>query len=309
MKILFIIDPIEKLKKETDSSLLMMNECIERKHDVYYCTLSDIELYNGEIISTLTNYLTFELCTINLNTLDTIVLRSNPPLNFTALDYLDTLSDTVFISNSINGLRSCYNKVFVATFNKSKITPNTYISNSITNLTKFIENSNTEKVILKPLDGYGGKGVVCINKKDTNNIKPILELYLEFSENIIAQEFIEGAEKGDVRVILVNGEPLGAMRRVPALNDIRSNVSAGGTVEGYKLTEKELHICKIISEELKKKGLHFVGIDIIGDKLVEINVISPGGIPYINNTSNINIEKNYIDFLESEVLKIKNHSN
>ena len=121
---------------------------------------------------------------------------------------------------------------------------------------------------------------------------------------MILQEYVEGAEKGDVRVLMLNGKPIGALRRKPAKGDIRSNISAGGSVEQYKLTKKDRILCDIIGKKLVKDGIYFAGLDIISGKLIEINVLSPGTIADINKLNNVKLQVEIIDYLEDVVAEI-----
>lgn len=160
-------------------------------------------------------------------------------------------------------------------------------------------------MILKPLDGYGGRGVIVIEKSAMHNIKSLLEFYINKSRGesnyVILQDYIEGAEKGDVRVLMLNGKPIGAIRRVPAKGDVRSNISAGGHVEKYKLTKTDKILCDKIGEKLVQDGIYFAGLDIINGKLIEINVLSPGTITDINRLNNIKLQSKVIDYLETVV--------
>ena len=160
-------------------------------------------------------------------------------------------------------------------------------------------------MILKPLNGYGGSGVILIEKSAMGNINSLLDFYISKSDGssdyVILQEYIEGAEKGDVRILLLNGLPIGAMKRIPGEKDHRSNVTAGGRVEKHRLTPAEKLLCKKIGPKLVKDGLYFVGIDVINGKLVEVNVMSPGGITYINKVAKVKLQEKVIDALEEEV--------
>jgi len=147
-----------------------------------------------------------------------------------------------------------------------------------------------------------------IEKTAMNNINSLLDFYITSgsgsSNYVILQDYIEGADQGDVRILMLNGEAIGAMKRVPGNDDHRSNVSAGGSVQKHTMTKAEKALCKQIGPKLVKDGLYFVGIDVIGGKLVEVNVMSPGGITYINKVykTKIKVEEKVIDFLESKVL-------
>jgi glutathione synthase len=170
-------------------------------------------------------------------------------------------------------------------------------------------------MILKPLNGFGGSGVILIEKSAMNNINSLLDFYINAGDGesnyVILQDYIEGADKGDVRILLLNGEPVGAMKRVPGRDDHRSNVSAGGSVQKHTLSKEEKALCRQIGPKLVKDGLYFVGIDVIGGKLVEVNVMSPGGITYINKVykNKRKVEEKVIDFLESKVVDKLNKFN
>lgn len=242
---------------------------------------------------------------------DAIFFRANPPLDPIMLNFLDSVKDDVFIVNSLQGMREANNKLYTAAFSDahSNIIPATHVSKNKEYLIQQIKESNSDKMIIKPLNGFGGSGVILIEKSAMGNINSLLDFYINTSGNegsnyVILQDYIEGAEQGDVRILILNGEPVGAMKRVPGSDDHRSNVSAGGTVQKHTLTKVEKALCKQIGPKLVNDGLYFVGIDVIGGKLVEVNVMSPGGITYINKVfkSKIKIEEKVIDFLESKVM-------
>jgi glutathione synthase len=160
-------------------------------------------------------------------------------------------------------------------------------------------------MILKPLNGYGGSGVILIEKSAMKSINSLLDFYIDnkdgTSNYVILQDYIPGAELGDVRILMLNGQPIGAMKRVPGEEDHRSNVSAGGTVQKHSLSKQEKELCRRIGPKLVKDGLYFVGIDVIGGMLVEVNVMSPGGITYINKVYKAKIQEKIIDFVEDKV--------
>ena len=205
---------------------------------------------------------------------DCIFMRANPPMDPLMLNFLDSVKDDVFILNSIEGLREANNKLYTAAFGNihEDIIPNTHVSKNKEYLIRQIEDSKADKMILKPLNGYGGSGVILIEKSAMKNINSLLDFYLTNSDGsfnyVILQEYVEGAEKGYIRILLLNGEPIGAVRRVPDAKDHRSNLSAGGTYQKHSLTKHELNICKKIGPKLVKDGLFFVGIDVINGKLI-----------------------------------------
>ena len=159
-------------------------------------------------------------------------------------------------------------------------------------------------MILKPLDGFGGSGVIVLEKGAQKNINSLLDFYISGksdSNYVILQEYIDGADNGDVRVLMLNGEAIGAYKRVPAADEVRANIKAGGNAVKHTLTKVEKNICKKIGPKLVADGLYFVGIDIIAGKLIEINVCSPGGITRINRFNKARLQKQVIDFIETVV--------
>ncbi len=318
--------PWEDIDPENDTSLALIKECVRRDHGVATCTPSNL---------TIRDSVTNAFCTVvgrmdkvpnslkafyskaklreemlPLAGFDAIFFRANPPLDPIMLNFLDSVKDDVFIVNSLQGMREANNKLYTAAFGDahSNIIPNTHVSKNKDYLVQQIRESKSDKMILKPLNGFGGSGVILIEKSAMNNIKSLLDFYITNADGssnyVILQDYIEGADQGDVRVLLLNGEPVGAMKRVPGSDDHRSNVSAGGSVQKHTLTKAEKALCKQIGPKLVNDGLYFVGIDVIGGKLVEVNVMSPGGITYINKVykPKVRVEEKVIDFLESKVL-------
>lgn len=248
---------------------------------------------------------------IPLQDFDVIFMRDNPPLNPITLNFLDSIKDDVFIINAINGLREANNKIYTAAYHDPdrELIPTTYVSKNIDYLLGIIKESENDKMIMKPLDGYGGSGVIVIEKSAMHNIRSLLDFYINRGEgesnHVILQEYVEGAENGDVRVLMLNGQPIGALRRRPAKGDARSNISAGGSVEKYKLTAADKILCKKVGEKLVRDGIYFAGLDLIGGKLIEVNVLSPGTITDINKLNNAKIQRKIVDFLEDITEQIK----
>lgn len=326
MNICFLMYPWEDIDPENDSSLALIKECVKRKHGVALCSPSNLTIRHSvtnafctvvgrmeKVPSSLKSFhakakLRVEM--LPLAGFDVIFFRANPPLDPIMLNFLDSVKDDVFIMNSLQGLREANNKLYTAAFGDahSNIIPNTHVTKSKQYLIDQIKESTAEKMILKPLNGFGGSGVILIERSAMNNINSLLDFYInrgnEGSNYVILQDYIEGADLGDVRILLLNGQPVGALKRVPGKGDHRSNVTAGGSVQRHSLTKEEKALCKQIGPKLVNDGLFFTGIDVIGGKLVEVNVMSPGGITYINkvNKSKTKIEEKVIDFVESKVV-------
>ena len=323
MHICFLMYPWENIVADKDTTITMIHECVLRGHQVALCTPGNLTI-RDRITSAFCNVIepkekvsnnikvfykncSFKSQMLPLAGFDAIFMRANPPMDPLMLNFLDSVKDDVFILNSIEGLREANNKLYTAAFGHihGDIIPNTHVSKNKDYLIKQIEDSVADKMILKPLNGYGGSGVILIEKSAMNNINSLLDFYLSNADGssnyVILQEYVEGADQGDVRIIMLNGEAVGAVRRRPADKDHRSNLSAGGSYEKHQLTRQERMICKRIGPKLVKDGLYFVGIDVIGGKLIEVNVMSPGGVVPVNKMNKTKIQKLVIDFIEDKV--------
>lgn len=326
MNVCFIMYPWEQIDAENDTSLALIKECAKRGHGVAMCTPANLTIRDSvtsafckvigrmeKVPSSLKSFykkaqLRDEM--LPLAGFDAIFFRANPPLDPIMLNFLDSVKDDVFIINSLEGMREANNKLYTAAFGDahSNIIPNTHVSKNKEYLIQQINESKADKMIIKPLNGFGGSGVILIEKSAMSNINSLLDFYIHSADGtsnyVILQDYIEGADQGDVRILMLNGEPVGAMRRVPGSGDHRSNVSAGGSIAKHTLTKQEKALCKQIGPKLVNDGLYFVGIDVIGGMLVEVNVMSPGGITYMNKVykNKVKVEERVIDFLESKVL-------
>ena len=244
---------------------------------------------------------------------DVVFMRANPPLDPLILNFLDSIKDDVFVMNAVRGLREANNKIYTAAYYDPDhdIIPTTHVSKDVNYLKQIIDESDQEQMIMKPLDGYGGRGVIIIEKAASKNIKSLLDFYVNQSsadgksKYVILQDYIPDADKGDVRVFMLNGKPVGALRRIPSTGDIRSNITAGGSIAKHKLTRAEITLCKKIGEKLVRDGLYFAGLDLIGGKLVEVNVMSPGAITEYNRLNKTKLQIKIIDFLEATVRERK----
>ena len=324
MKICFLMYPWERVTKG-DSTLRMIHESVKRGHEVAMVTperlsirdsitMGNCEVFttNQKVSSSVSSFRenckkTFKF--LPLAEFDVVFMRANPPLDPFVLNFLDSIKDDVFVMNAVQGLREANNKIYTAAYYDpdQEFIPKTYVSKDVNYLQQIIEETDQEQMIMKPLDGYGGKGVIIIEKSASNNIKSLLDYYVNSStkdgksQYVILQEYIEGAEKGDIRVFMLHGEPIGALRRVPSKGDMRSNISAGGTTEKYKLSKEEIRVCRKIGVKLVRDGLFFAGLDLIGSKLVEVNVLSPGAMTEFNTLNKTKIQVKIIDYLEKTV--------
>lgn len=238
----------------------------------------------------------------DLTKFDAILVRQDPPfdMNYITSTYLlEKIKDQILILNDPTEIRNCSEKLFVLDF--PDLTPRTLITSSLKEVEKF--HQEEKKIILKPLYSSGGDGVFFVTEND-KNISAIVDLLLKnYHTPLIAQQFIPDVKNGDKRILLLDGEIFGVLNRVAKEGEIRSNLHAGGTAAKADLTKRDLEICQKLAPELKKRGLFFVGIDVIGDFVTEINVTSPMGIAQINRLYSTKIEK---ELIEKLVEKIKN---
>ena len=305
LKIALQMDPLEKLDLKGDSTFILGLEAIKRGFELYFYSPSDLIYKNNNVYAKakildlafengkeIFNYGKIKI--LKLSSLDIILMRQDPPFNMsyiTATHILEKIASQTLILNNPFHVRNAPEKIFVTEF--SKFMPETLITRETSEIIKF-KNKN-KNIIIKPLYGNGGEGVFYIKDNDSN-FNVIIENFLNSNEEqFIIQSYIPEVKKGDKRIILIDGEVVGAINRIPAKNENRSNMHVGGKPIKTSLNKNDKLICETISPHLKAKGLFFVGIDVIGNYLTEINVTSPTGIREINRLNKTNIEKIFWD--------------
>ena len=311
LKIAFLMDPFEKLDLKGDTTFALALEAQERKHEISFFTPDDLFLKSGQIFANICkielssdnetpDYKYYDKIILPLNNYDVILMRQDPPFNMsyiTATHILEKLSDSVLIVNNPHEVRNAPEKIFVTNF--SHLMPKTLISRDPKIIKSFRDEYND--IIIKPLYGNGGQGVFHVLPND-ENFNSILEMFFTRNkEPLMIQEYLSDVRNGDKRIILVNGEVVGAINRIPRKGESRSNMHVGGKPEKTTLTKRDKFICNEISQPLKDKELYFVGIDIIGDFITEINVTSPTGIREIRSYETIAIEEIFWDFIEKKL--------
>jgi glutathione synthase len=281
------MDPIERVNIDTDTSFLMMMQAQSRGHSLWVYGPEKLSQEGGRTFArarraqvryakgdhvTLGDWELLDLGT----DVDVILMRQDPPFDMhyiTATHFLDVVHPKTLVVNNPTEVRNAPEKLFVTGF--PGVQPPTLITSDPEAIYDF--RARHGDMVLKPLYGGGGSGVVRL-KADDPNLDALLELHTMIGrEPVIAQAFIPAVSKGDKRILLVDGEPAGAINRVPAEGQVRSNLARGGRAEAVDLTARDRELCAIIGPELKRRGLLFVGIDVIGDYLTEINVTSPTG--------------------------------
>ena len=307
-----VMDPISAIDPKKDSSLAMLIEAAKRDYEIYYMEQNDLKLIDGcataqaTIIEIFDNqkkwYKSKSNVSIDLKELNIILMRKDPPFD---MEYIYTTyvldkaeEDGVLIVNKPQSLRDMNEKVYTAWF--PECTPSTLISRSMAEIKLFLKQH--KKIVVKPLDGMGGKSIFVVDEND-GNANVIIETLTNYGKcSAMAQVFIPEIKDGDKRILLIDGKPVPyALARIPSKDDNRGNLVMGAVGEGRELTERDKLICSKISETLKKKGILFCGIDVIGDYLTEINSTSPTGIRELDSIYNLNIASDLFDMLEKKI--------
>ena len=298
MKIAFQMDPIEYVDINADSTFRLAEEAQNRGHDLYVYTPNDLTFNRGKVAAKVrsislkrkigdhVNFGAVEL--LDLSEFCVIWLRQDPPFDMgyiTNTHLLDLVAKETLILNNPFWVRNLPEKLLVLEF--PDLIPDTVISRDLDEIKEF--KREFKDIIVKPLYGNGGAGIFRL-KEDDKNLTSLHELFSNMSsEPLIAQAFLPDVRNGDKRIILVDGSPVGAINRVPKAGEIRSNMHVGGKAEPAKLSQRDREICSAIGPTLKSKGQVFVGIDVIGEYLTEINVTSPTGIQELERFDNVNI--------------------
>ncbi len=305
------MDFIADINIDKDSTFVLALEAQKRGYTLYYYLAPALRLEDGQV-TTQANKLEVrreygahytlgddEIIDLRQD-VDVVLMRQDPPFDMayiTATHILDHITDETLVMNDPSHVRDSPEKLLVTHF--SDLAPATLITSDREALLEFYNKYSS--IILKPLYGNGGVQIYHIDE-NSFNLNALLDMFKEFyREPIIAQKYIPDVRKGDKRIILIDGEPAGAMLRVPAANDTRANLHVGGTALKTSLTDRELEICAEIGPELKRRGLVFAGIDVIGDYLTEINVTSPTGLQEINALDGVCLEAQLWDAFEKRL--------
>ena len=308
LKMLFVMDPIGSINIKKDTTFVIMLEAQARGHEVYYSELKDLFIKDAKGCSSATelklkradDYFKLGKTSIyELDQFDVIWMRKDPPFNMDyiyatyILDMVDSNESKVI--NSPKGIRESNEKLYSLHF--KDFIPSTLVSKDITQIKEFLFEVGG-KIVVKPLDGYGGEGIFYVKEGDFNSTT-ILESITNYgSTYIMAQKFIGKVSEGDKRIILLNGDPIGAVLRVAAKGEFRSNFHSGGHPEKTEITERDIDICNAIGPRLIQDNLYFVGIDVVGGYLTEVNTTSPTCVQEINHFSNTKLEEQIVDFAE-----------
>ncbi|NVJ50260.1 MAG: glutathione synthase [Gammaproteobacteria bacterium] len=310
-----VMDPISAINIKKDSTFAMLLESKARNHAIFYIEMQNLMLRDGKPFALVQALEVFDdpqrwyqlgqAEEMDLADLDVILMRKDPPfdMDFIYATYVLERAeiDGCLVVNRPASLRDCNEKLFTAWFPEH--TPTTLVSSQAKVIKDFIEQH--QDVILKPLDGMGGASIFRIKAADPNTNVIIETLTNHGRQLAMAQKFIPAIKDGDKRVLMVGGEPIPyTLARIPAAGETRGNLAAGGRGVAMPITEQELAVAKIVGPELVKRGLYFVGLDMIGGLLTEINVTSPTCIREIDAAYDLNIAGTLWDVIEQQLSKI-----
>lgn len=312
MRLGFLMDPLESINIKKDTTFAMMLAAQAREWEIFTIMAGDIWLQDGipwarmqamVVADNLDHPFTRgEVIEQPLVDLDALLMRKDPPvtMDYFYLTYLLELAESqgLHVFNKPASLRDANEKLFTAWF--PHCCPKTLVTSQSDLIIDFIE--NVEHAVIKPLDSMGGNSVFHLSLSDLNHRGIIETVTNRGHRKVMVQQFIPEIVEGDKRVLLINGEPIGyALARIPAGDDFRGNLAANASSEGRELTDRDLWICDQVGPILKEKGLLFVGLDIIGDYLTEINVTSPTCVRELDKLFDLNIASEFLDVVEAEV--------
>lgn len=307
MKIAYVMDPIEKIAVYKDSSFAMMEAAQARGHQNYYI-LPEQLYFQGQTRARCRTvqvqredvfYTLGEVQDLALEEMDAVIMRQDPPfdMNYIYATYLlELVGGTTQVLNRPAALRDANEKLYALNF--PSCIPKTLISSQAALIQDFV--AAEQRAILKPLDSMGGEGVFVMRAEDSNQ-SAIIEMMTQRGRvPVVVQQYIPEAKEGDIRVLMVHGEVIGAIRRVPKAGEHRANLAAGGQAVAYELTEQDRAVCEQLAPALRAAGLDFVGLDLIGGYLIEVNVTSPTGIQELKRLSGIDAAEALIHWIETQ---------
>lgn len=323
MKFAFIIDPIHKLDPGHDTSVALMEAAQSLGHDIWITEahklsvaqgkawaflqqvhLTPVQLVDGRWIATSPWYQLQDPQLMPLEEMDAVFMRTDPPVNVPylyatyILDYVDPAKTLVI--NAPSGLRSANEKMYALQF--VSIIPETIVTQDKQVIRQFVERHGA--AVLKPLGGKGGEGILFMEAGD-RNFNSLIEISTQQIYPIMVQTYLPSAKDGDKRVILLNGEPIGAVNRIPSGSDFRGNMAVGGRVAQVEITERDREICAHLAPILQRDGLIFVGIDVIGGYLTEINVTSPTGIREVDRLDGVRLGEQVIEWVDCHLREMR----
>ena len=310
LKVAVQMDPIASINIDGDSTFALMLEAQSRGHALWHYHVRDLALLGGRVLAQAQkvevrrekgNHFTLGAAEeLDLGEVDVVLMRQDPPFDMayiTATHILEHIHPRTLVVNDPASVRNAPEKLFVTHF--PELMPETLVTADVGQIRKFRQKHGD--IIIKPLFGNGGAGVFHLRPEDPN-MNALVEMFTERSrEPLVIQKYVPAVREGDKRIILVDGEPMGAINRVPAAGEARSNMHVGGKATQTVMTDREREICAAIGPELRARGMIFVGIDVIGGFLTEINVTSPTGLQEIARFDGVHLERALWDVIEAKV--------
>lgn len=312
MKIGFVMDPLASVNVFADTTFSLMHSAQTRGHEIFYIRPEDL-MAEGDVAYALVYPCTVRVDPkdshtlgepeyIALHTLDCIMMRKDPPFDVPYLydvAFLELAQQKgCLVLNLPHGLRAANEKLYSLHF--PEVIPTTIVTNRASRIKEFIR-AQGGRAVMKPLGGHGGSGVLVVDQDD-RNLNAMIEISTNLErEHVMCQAYIPAAREGDKRILMLNGKPLGAILRVPLDSEHRSNIHVGGRVEKTELSARDLEICNLVGPRLVQDGLFFVGLDVIGGYLTEVNVTSPTGIQELNRLNEIDASGEVIAWIESQI--------
>lgn len=308
MNMIFLMDPLETVSFEKDTSFILMRGAHRARHTVFYLKPGNISLINGQVSMDVEEIIPqdspdplFEhkgSRTLTDREINVVFIRTDPPFDtdyLTQTWLLDRLPAETLVINSPHGIRTVNEKLWATQF--TDLIPRTVVTRSRETFTSFLKEEG--RVVLKPTDGFGGQGIFQVKDGDSNANVMFESVTAAGTRDAIIQQWIPEAQDGDKRILLLAGEPLGAVLRVHGDQDHRNNFFAGGHAEATEITERDQQIIDRLKPELLKLGLLFVGIDVIGNHLIEVNVTSPTCLQEMNRLYTQSLEDAVIQHVET----------
>jgi glutathione synthase len=314
-RLLYVMDPLDRVLIDKDTTFAFMLEGSARGHEQYHCLIDDLfaeGVAPGARVRPVTvrraaqHYTLGEEHTVPLAWFDVVFMRKDPPFDlayFFATHLLSLVDPRVtLVVNDPRGLREANEKLYALRF--PDLIPETLVTSDATRLKGFMQALGGE-MIVKPLDGCGGAGVFHLHRED-RNVNAILELStLNGTRLVMAQRYLPAVRQGDKRLIVLAGEPLGAIMRVPREDETRGNIHVGGEVKAAPVDARDRDICRRMAPQLEADGLYFVGLDVIGGLVTEVNVTSPTGIQEIDRLDGVCLEARVLDFVEARAARLE----
>jgi glutathione synthase len=319
VKFAFIIDPLSKLDPGHDTSVALMEAAQALGHEVWVTQAEKLSVMNSQAWALLEAvqltpaqlvegrwmvseqwYAVSDAALRSLEEMDAVFMRTDPPVTIPylyatyILDYINP--EKTLVINTPTGIRMANEKMYALQF--KEVIPETIVSQDKSVIRKFVEEKGAG--VLKPLGGKAGEGILFLEASD-RNFNSLVEISTKWGrEPVMVQTYLPAAKDGDKRIILLNGQPIGALNRIPTGNEFRGNMAVGGRVAQTDITEQEEKICAQVGPKLQQDGLYFVGIDVIGGYLTEVNVTSPTGIREIDRLDNTRLGEQVIKWVEQQ---------